>query len=439
MNSSRKSCRAFRCLFCLAGWLCLISLLPGGIAFGDQVDDLINLFAQDAAGLDERLAAIRILGDIGDDRAVPLLAEKVRDADVQIRFASIHSLGRIGSGPAREVLTDLQSQGSGEISRGALVGLAMARDPAAFTRSETLLASEDWQDRWYGILALDILGDEKAAPLFENALTDPYQLPEGGRYPVRESAQSALDRLRSSVHWLHSLAEGYAISAETKKPLFLYFYINGGEWCERLDKESFSDSRVRDLLNRFVPVRVNAYIERGLSEKYGVEGTPAMIVLDSHGQEFSRYPGYLVRDGLIEYLDDMLMAMEDHTEASGLWIKAQSLIDQGRFREAVPILESFLNQPAQGPFQAKLENARFMLALAYGKSGSYEKSKEGLEKFIRDYPQSEYMDKVLYCLGLAELHLKDYEKAKQTLTDLIARFPQSSVISEAQSLMNQLP
>ncbi|GEM_PF-3469827 len=421
-------------LFCSV----LLTFLFFSIASADQVESLIGAINDSAEQPETKLAAIQVLGDIGDDRAVPVLSEQVKSSDPETRFLAIKSLGKIGTPPAREALLELEQAGDSEQQNGALIALAMAKDPQAKKLAEAGLQSPSWMSRWYSVLALDILGDPAATPLLEAALIDPYQLPGGGRFPIRESAQAALDRLKTSMHWSYSLNEGMEKAGLENKPLLLYFYINGGEWCEQFERETFTKEAIQKLAAQFVPVKINAYAESGLSEQYGIAGTPTLLILDQQGTELSRLPGYVAPDRVQSYLEEAVPALTDKGGKAELWIKAQGLIDQGHYEEAIPVLESFLSGDLSRDLAGKEEWARFMLALAYGKKENHVRARELFEQFIQKFPNSELMDKALYCLALAKLHLSYWDSARQTLTDLLAKYPQSPVVKQAQELLNQL-
>ncbi|MBI4430882.1 MAG: HEAT repeat domain-containing protein [Candidatus Omnitrophica bacterium] len=415
----------------------LLSILPLNSASADQVESLIKMIGE-TDQVETKLAAIQQLGDIGDDRGVPVLLDQAKLSDPQIRFSAIKSLGRIGTEQARAALREMEQAGDAEQQKAALIGLAMAKDTSAKQLAEEALRSPAWMARWYAVLALDILNDPESISLLESALTDPFQLPDGGRFPVREAAQAALDRFKSSVYWSYTFNGGLERAKVESKPILLYFFINGGEWCEQFEQESLAKESIQKLMKEFVPLRINAYSEAGLSERYGVAGTPTIIILDPQGGEISRLPGYVGSERVESYLEESLAALSDKGGSAELWIKAQGFIDQGHYQEAVSVLESFLAAPPEGSAGTKEEWARFMLALSYGKIENFHRSKELFEQFIKQFPNSELSDKALYCLALSKLHLADRDSARDTLTDLLARFPSSSVVKQAQDLLNQV-
>ncbi len=415
----------------------LFTFLFCSVASADQVESLIAA-VNDPAQPEAKLAAIQVLGDIGDDRAVAVLSEQAKSSNLETRFSAIKSLGKIGTPSAREALLALEQTGDSEQQKGALIALAMAKDPQAKKLAEAGLASPSWMSRWYSVLALDILGDPSTVPLLETALTDTHQLPDGGRFPIREAAQAALDKLKTSVHWTYSLNEGMEKAVLENKSLLIYFYINGGEWCEQFERETFTKESVQKLAAQFIPVKINAYAESKLSEQYGIAGTPTLLILDQQGVELSRLPGYVASDRVEHYLEEAVPALADKGGKAELWMKAQGLIDQGHYEEALPVLESFLSGDLGSDLAGKEEWARFMLALAYGKKENHARARELFEQFIQKFPDSELMDKALYCLALAKLHLSDRDSARQTLTDLLAKYPQSPVVKQAQELLNQL-
>jgi len=106
--------------------------------------------------------------------------------------------------------------------------------------------------------------------------------------------------------WLTDYDEALAAAAKDGRPVLVDF--TGSDWCGwcvKLDKDTFSkpewQSFAKDnlvLLKVDFPKRTNlpAAQEKAndaLQAKFGVDGFPTLVLLDSKGKEIARHGGYL--------------------------------------------------------------------------------------------------------------------------------------------------
>lgn len=103
-----------------------------------------------------------------------------------------------------------------------------------------------------------------------------------------------------------SYDEGLRQAARLNKPIFLYFGRYGCGWCDKTNKETFSDAGLRRLyMDHYVLVYVDAESgerlrlpsgERITGAELGVRfkafATPLFVYLDPQGKEIARIPGY---------------------------------------------------------------------------------------------------------------------------------------------------
>lgn len=91
-----------------------------------------------------------------------------------------------------------------------------------------------------------------------------------------------------------------------KKHLLLYFYTKYCGYCRKMEKNTFSDQRVKEILNdNYVSVRVDAgsrnkvkfdgsqITERELALKYRVRGYPSNWFLKPDGEKIAPVIGYI--------------------------------------------------------------------------------------------------------------------------------------------------
>lgn len=69
-----------------------------------------------------------------------------------------------------------------------------------------------------------------------------------------------------------------------------------------MDREVLPSRLVQDAIKKFVPVRVNAWKELDVVEKYQVPSTPTSAVLDPTGKLVLRANGYLSAEEFVAFL-----------------------------------------------------------------------------------------------------------------------------------------
>jgi thioredoxin-related protein len=109
--------------------------------------------------------------------------------------------------------------------------------------------------------------------------------------------------------------EGLRLAAEQDKPVFLYFGRYGCGWCDKTNKESFSDPELRKLYTEhYVLVYVDAesgarmtlpdgerITEMELGARMNVFATPVFGFLRPDGQRIFTVPGYKTADEFRDY------------------------------------------------------------------------------------------------------------------------------------------
>lgn len=94
------------------------------------------------------------------------------------------------------------------------------------------------------------------------------------------------------IKWGNSLSEGLTTAKSQNKPIMVDFYTDWCGWCKKLDKDTYSNSKVQTLADKFVCVKVNGDKDKASTSKYGINGYPTIVFLDSTGKEIDRNVGY---------------------------------------------------------------------------------------------------------------------------------------------------
>lgn len=74
-----------------------------------------------------------------------------------------------------------------------------------------------------------------------------------------------------------------------------------------MDEKTFPDPRVRETIQKdFVPVRIDTTQDQETSNRYAVNGIPAIFVTDEKGQVVKQIIGFVPPDSFLEFLKQSL-------------------------------------------------------------------------------------------------------------------------------------
>jgi thioredoxin-related protein len=120
----------------------------------------------------------------------------------------------------------------------------------------------------------------------------------------------------TTIKWM-SYDEGLALSRAEGKPLFVNFTTSWCGWCKKMNKTTFIEPEVVEMLNTdFIPVKVDGesgheldiegykITEKNLSRKeYRVSGYPTYWFLEADGKKLGSLSGYQPTTNLMSALE----------------------------------------------------------------------------------------------------------------------------------------
>lgn len=129
------------------------------------------------------------------------------------------------------------------------------------------------------------------------------------------SADSRAKSASAEIEWL-DYDKGLIKAKEENKHIFIDFTAKWCGWCKKLDRETFADARVIELLDEhFVSIKVDGDSKRKLSidgymiteqdltrREYGVRGFPALWFLKPDGGKIGPIKGYVPADKFLDAL-----------------------------------------------------------------------------------------------------------------------------------------
>lgn len=113
----------------------------------------------------------------------------------------------------------------------------------------------------------------------------------------------------------HTYDEGLRLAQAQNKPLFVYFGRLGCAWCDKTNRESFSNELLRkNYIEHYILVYVDAesgkrlrlpsgerISEAELGARFKAFATPLFVYLDSQGNEIVKIPGFKTVEDFHDY------------------------------------------------------------------------------------------------------------------------------------------
>jgi thioredoxin-related protein len=97
----------------------------------------------------------------------------------------------------------------------------------------------------------------------------------------------------SGIDWRSGIGQAQVDSQNSGKLMMIDFYTDWCEWCHKLDADVYPNARVESAMSQFVPVRLNAEQDgAALATRFGVNGYPTILFVDSQWHEVHRIVGY---------------------------------------------------------------------------------------------------------------------------------------------------
>lgn len=117
------------------------------------------------------------------------------------------------------------------------------------------------------------------------------------------------------INW-QKLETAQVLTKDEPRPIFIEFTAKWCGWCKKMDKTTFSDTKVINILNdTFYAVKIDfdskvpieyqgeKYTGKELAEKFGIEGLPTMIYIPSDLDGSRKIVGYKSSKQLIKELN----------------------------------------------------------------------------------------------------------------------------------------
>jgi thiol-disulfide isomerase/thioredoxin len=105
-------------------------------------------------------------------------------------------------------------------------------------------------------------------------------------------ATSIVKANSGSVNWMHSFEDAMKMSKALNKPILLDFTAYWCAPCQKMDSDVWSKEEVQEVMENYIPVKIDFDVEKKLVNKYNVKGIPFILILDGWGNKLHSFIGY---------------------------------------------------------------------------------------------------------------------------------------------------
>ncbi len=247
--------------------------------------------------------------------------------------------------------------------------------------------------------------------------------------------------------WLSSVDDALARSKEERKPVFMEIASARSPACARRDQDLYSQAGLRETLDSFVLVRLDA--ERDTTaDRWNPTGYPTLIVLQPDGKEIARplatLDSVFLARALEAVLDDEreLIRLQAKIAAEPADVPSQVALARIRLRRgdasaAQPIVDK-LSLSSDAEARKALPSLLLGLGMALGKGGPNPKGKEYFERLVRDFPQSHEAEQAHYLLGMVHFMQGNREEAARSLRKVIETTTDEYLRERAERMLRQI-
>jgi thiol:disulfide interchange protein DsbD len=292
--------------------------------------------------------------------------------------------------------------------------------------------------------------DEKDAPKESTAKEKKVGESKADDKPVLDKTVKAptITKQRRAILWVASFEKALEQAKKADRPVIVDFEAEWCGWCKKLDRDTYSNDKVIQLVNSFfVAVKVDTDKHPAISKHYKVSGLPTILVLSPDGAELQRMTGFRPPEKFLGELRKSTDAVSSLKELKASADKnpddldaqrayARAVFVAGNTDDAIKALGKILEKHP--------ENPALLLELGDMLRGS-EKPQEArklYEKLLKIASASkkapketlESAEKAYLPLARIQIGAKSLDAATKTITSFIETFPKSFSRAEAHLL-----
>ena len=115
--------------------------------------------------------------------------------------------------------------------------------------------------------------------------------------------RKAVSGVQMETGWLTDYDAALKQAQSSNKLVVIDFFATWCGPCRMMERNTFSDEKVRQRLAGFVPLKIDVDKQPKLAARYGIEGMPTTLVVDATGKPVTGAVGYLEEADYLAVLD----------------------------------------------------------------------------------------------------------------------------------------
>lgn len=108
---------------------------------------------------------------------------------------------------------------------------------------------------------------------------------------------------KTEIAWLTDYDAALAQARSDGKQVVIDFFATWCGPCKMMDRNTFADANVQKRVADFVPLKIDVDRQSEIAQRYGIEGLPTTMVIDTEGKPVTTAVGYLDPERFLKVLN----------------------------------------------------------------------------------------------------------------------------------------
>lgn len=103
-------------------------------------------------------------------------------------------------------------------------------------------------------------------------------------------------------HWMTSFKDAKKLSVATNKLILIDFWATWCGPCKRMESDTWNKPEVEEILNAYIPLKIDIDVFRKISDKYSANTIPYILIVDANGEVVYDEKGYKDKNQMLKVL-----------------------------------------------------------------------------------------------------------------------------------------